>query len=476
MRTLRARLTWWNLVIVSLALTVFAVLLYSWLARTLYEHHDADLALDLDKVAALVRNHGDSPSALERIDAADRGGPLLVLRDAAGTVRFRSSPLASIDLDAGAQQALAHAQMPEAEGRYFTVAIAGEPVRFVCVALSAPPDGYLQVGRRLGEVEELLETVVIASAVLVPLVLMLTSFGGLMVARRALLPIEQIGSTLESIQATDLSRRVQPGTTDTEVTRLSSSINRLLDRLQASFTAMRDFTSEVSHQLKTPLTVMKSAAEAAARDGRSERLHQTLGELSVDIDALTATISDLRTYALADADSAPAGAAAVNVSEVFMEAAEIIRALAEAHDISCDITVESGLLARGNAVGCGRLFSISVRTPSTSPRRAVTSTLLRGANTRMQSWKLRTPARAFLRRTCPTFLIATSRRGVRTAPGALGWGWRSPDGLSKRTGARSPSRAPSGKGPEWLSSCRLQADPARLGDRWLPAPPVILRA
>lgn len=350
MRTLRARLTSWNLLIVSLALTVFAVLLYSWLARTLYQHHDADLAVDLDKVVALVRGQGDSPSSLERIDAADRGGPLLVLRDEAGAVRFRSSPLASSDLDAGAQQALAHAHAPDSQGRYFTVAIAGEPVRFICVALSAPLDGYLQVGRRLGEVEKLLETVVIASAGLVPLVMMLTSFGGLMIARRALLPIEQIGSTLESIQATDLSRRVQPGTTDTEVTRLSASINRLLDRLQASFTAMRDFTSEVSHQLKTPLTVMKSAAEAAARDGRSERLRQTLAELSVDIDAVTATIGDLRNYALADADSAPAGAAAVNVSDVFMEAAEIIRALAEAHHISCDVSVEGGLLARGNAV------------------------------------------------------------------------------------------------------------------------------
>jgi signal transduction histidine kinase len=190
----------------------------------------------------------------------------------------------------------------------------------------------------------------IASAVLVPLVIVLTSFGGLAVARRALMPIDQIGSTLESIQATDLSQRVQTGTPDSELARLSSSINRLLDRLQASFTAMRAYTSEVSHQLKTPLTVMKTAVQAAIRDGRPERLRQTLEELTRDIDALTATIGDLRNYALAEADSAPSGSDPLNVSDVFMEAAEIIRALAEAREITCEISIEAGLRARANPV------------------------------------------------------------------------------------------------------------------------------
>ena len=350
MRTLRARLTWWNLLIVTVALTVFAVLLYVWLARTMYQHHDADLAADRETLAGLLAGTTDPVAALRAIDAVETRGPILVLRDGRGTVTYRSPHFERSDLTAGAQQALAHARATDAEPAYFTVRAQNESVRFICFPLGDPAAAYLQIGRRLGEVEGLLHRVAIASAVLVPLVIVLTSFGGLAVARRALMPIDQIGSTLESIQATDLSQRVQTGTTDSELARLSSSINRLLDRLQASFTAMRAYTSEVSHQLKTPLTVMKTAVQAAIRDGRPERVRQTLEELTRDIDALTATIGDLRNYALADADSAPSGSDPVNVSDVFMEAAEIIRALAEAREITCEISIEVGLRARANPV------------------------------------------------------------------------------------------------------------------------------
>jgi two-component system OmpR family sensor kinase len=350
MQTLRARLTWWNLLIVTVALTMFAVLLYVWLARTMYQHHDADLAADRDTLARLLAGTTDPLTALQAIDAIDTRGPILVLRDREGVVTYRSRQFERSDLTAGAQQALAHARATDAEPAYFTVRAPNGSVRFICFPLGDPAAAYLQIGRRLGEVEELLHKVAIASAVLVPLVIVLTSFGSLAVARRALMPIDQIGSTLESIQATDLSQRVQTITTDSELTRLSSSINRLLDRLQASFTAMRAYTSEVSHQLKTPLTVMKTAVQAAIRDGRPERVRQTLEELSRDIDALTATISDLRNYALADADSAPSGSDPINVSDVFMEAAEIIRALAEAREITCEISIEAGLRARANPV------------------------------------------------------------------------------------------------------------------------------
>ena len=350
MRTLRARLTWWNLLIVGVALTTFAILLYMWLARTLYQHHDTDLAADRETLARLLVDTPDPITALAGINAVDTRGPILVLRDPQGIVTFHSSRLERSDLNAGAQQALAHARGTDAEPKYFTVRTANEAIRFVCFPLGDPVLAYLQIGRRLGDVEELLDTVALASAVLVPLVLVLMSFGGFAIARRALTPIDQIASTLESIQATDLSQRVHTGANDSEISRLSSSINRLLDRLQASFTAMRHFTSEVSHQLKTPLTVMKSTVEAGARDGSPEGVRKVMGELCGDIDALTATIGDLRNYALADADSAPAGAGPMNVSDVFIEAAEIIRALAEAREITCDLSIEGGLHARGNAV------------------------------------------------------------------------------------------------------------------------------
>ena len=52
--TLRARTTFWNVLVIASALTLFAVLLYAWLARTLYAHHDGDLQDDPRRVVAAV--------------------------------------------------------------------------------------------------------------------------------------------------------------------------------------------------------------------------------------------------------------------------------------------------------------------------------------------------------------------------------------------------------------------------------------
>ncbi len=352
-RTLRARLTLWNLLIVASALTLFAVLLYSWLASTLYGHHDEELADDAHRVAATVSASAEPLGTLSEIDAGRRVGPLLIVRKSDGQVLFRSARLASSESDIGEHTALVHAAMQGATtAQFFTVRLeqAGQ-VRFICLPLAQPPGTYLQLGRPLGDVDHLLRVVVIASAVLIPLVILLTSVGGLATAKRALAPIDHVASTLESIQATDLSRRVDAGGQDAEVMRLSSAINRLLDRLQRSFLSLKEFTADVSHQLQTPLTVMKSAIDVASDDSSRNVDHaRTLEDIGNEVDALTATLKDLRDYSLAEADSSLSGSEPVDVSGVFDEAAEVVRALAEAHEITCETSIAPGLIVWGNAV------------------------------------------------------------------------------------------------------------------------------
>ena len=350
--TLRARLTLWNLLIVASALALFAVFLYAWLASTLYRHHDSDLGDDASRLADSLRLAPNPLGTLAEMDAAGSAGPFLIVRSSDGGVLFRSQRLAAKEPDIGTHTVLMHAAMQGAtNAQFFTIELARGPVRFICVPLARPGDAYLQVGRPLGDVDVLLRVVMVASAVLVPLVILLTSFGGLAIAKHALAPIDHIATTLESIQATDLSRRVDPHTRDGEVTRLSASINRLLDRLQSSFGSMKEFTAEVSHQLQTPLTVMRGTIDVAQDDGRDgSHYRHTLSELGEEVDALTATLQDLRDYALADADSASSRSEPVDISHVFDEAAELIRALAEAHEIASEIEIASGLMVWGNAV------------------------------------------------------------------------------------------------------------------------------
>ena len=349
-RTLKGRTTFWNVLVVATALTLFAVLLYTWLARTLYAHHDGDLQEDARRLIAMSSATPDPIRSLEALEQQGTVTPYLMVRDSSGEVLFRSERLAKVEPDIGAHEALAHAAMTGATyPQFFTVQLARGPVRFTCVPLPTPDGTYLQIGRPLGDVGMMLDAVVVASAVLIPIVILMTSFGGFLIAKRALRPIDAIATALESIQATDLSRRVDPHAPDVEVKRLTSSVNQLLDRLNTSFTTMKEFTADVSHQLQTPLTIMKGTIESARRAKTADQQH-ALDALSVEVDALTATLQDLRDLALADADSAASRDRPVSVSDVFNEAAELIEALAEAHGIACDTQIEPGMTTWGNAV------------------------------------------------------------------------------------------------------------------------------
>lgn len=354
-RTLKARTTFWNVLVIASALSLFAVLLYAWLANTLYGHHDGDLREEARRVLASVSSTTDPIAALQALDKEGAVAPYLMVRDTHGNVVFRSERLAKAEPELGAHEVLTHAATSGLTvEQFFTVHLARGPVRFTCVPLATPSDTYLQLGRPLGDVGMMLEVVKIASLVLIPIVIAITSFGGFLIARRALRPVDVIATALESIQATDLSRRIDPHAPDKEVARLTSAINQLLDRLGTSFTTMREFTADVSHQLQTPLTVMKGTIESA-RDGMPEDRAKALNAVSDEVNALTATLQDLRDLALADADSG-SRVAPVMVSDVFKEAGELVSALAEAHGVTCETAIEPGLRVWGNPVRLRQLL------------------------------------------------------------------------------------------------------------------------
>ena len=348
--TLKARTTFWNVLVVASALGLFAVLLYAWIARTLYGHHDGDLRDESRRLVAALSSSSDPIAALHLLDQQGTLAPYLMIRDAHGNMIYRSSRLARAEPDIGAHEVLTHAAtIGLTDEQFFSVQLARGPVRFTCVPLTSPPDTYLQLGRALGDVDMMLEAVAVASAVLIPLVIVVTSFGGFWIAKRALRPIDAIANAVESVQATDLTRRIDPHAPDAEVRRLTSSINQLLDRLNTSFNTMREFTADVSHQIHTPLTIMKSTIESARHSDRIDS-QAALSALSLEVDALSATLNDLRDLALADADSVSSRGGPVSVSDVFTEAGELVCALAESHGVTCEIAIESDLWVWGNAV------------------------------------------------------------------------------------------------------------------------------
>lgn len=287
------------------------------------------------------------------LDDVQRTPTLVIVRDSSGAIVYRSQALMAGEAGLGHEEARAHATARGATTpQFFSASLESWGlVRFICVPLSNGQGLYLQVGQPLGDVGETLALVVTASLLLIPAVLALTSVGGLAIARRALAPMDRMRITLEAIEAQDLSRRIDVGAKEAEVGRLADAVNRLLDRLERAFASLRKFAGDASHQLQTPLTVMKGSVDVALSAPRDAQAYRdVLEEVGQEADTMTAILADLRAFSLADAGLRAAGDAPLDLSAALAEAADIIAALGESAGINVDVSIEPGLFVRGDAV------------------------------------------------------------------------------------------------------------------------------
>lgn len=98
---------------------------------------------------------------------------------------------------------------------------------------------------------------------LVPLLLLLSAAGGWWLANRALLPVTVMAMQARNMSADRLDERLVIPNPDDEVGQLATSFNALLDRLQIAFERMRQFTADASHELRTPVGVVRSGVSVA---------------------------------------------------------------------------------------------------------------------------------------------------------------------------------------------------------------------
>ena len=124
-----------------------------------------------------------------------------------------------------------------------------------------------------------------------------------MLARRALRPVDRMAETARRISAEHLAARLEDTGAKDELSRLVQTLNEMLERLDASFHQIRQFSADASHELQTPLTILKGEIEVALRTPRDSgmSINGILTSALEEINRLTRLVEGLLLLARADA-------------------------------------------------------------------------------------------------------------------------------------------------------------------------------
>lgn len=128
-----------------------------------------------------------------------------------------------------------------------------------------------------------------------PLFILLAAVGSYHIARRAFRPLEHITATAEAInEAKDLSGRIGLPPGKDEFSRLAANFDQMFERLERSFEAEKQFTADASHELRTPVSIIKGACEYAEKYDETPEDHQeTISMIHRQADKMASLISQL---------------------------------------------------------------------------------------------------------------------------------------------------------------------------------------
>ncbi|MFQ5456335.1 MAG: sensor histidine kinase [Nitrospirota bacterium] len=140
----------------------------------------------------------------------------------------------------------------------------------------------LQLGLSLHDINETLSNFFYLLVLLSICILIFSAFGGIILAKETLKPIDEITKTVQNITDKNLKERLKPIGGNDELGLLIDVLNEMLDRLEKSFEAQKRFTADASHEIRSPLTIMKGNIEVILRKKRSQEEYIQIMESNLE--------------------------------------------------------------------------------------------------------------------------------------------------------------------------------------------------
>jgi two-component system heavy metal sensor histidine kinase CusS len=203
------------------------------------------------------------------------------------------------------------------------------------------PTMHVTIGTSLAQVRKVMEGYTETSLILVCLMLVFSVITGLVLSRAAMRPVRLIQETAHRIRSDNLSERIPVADVQDEISNLARLLNEMFDRLELSFNQIRRFTAEASHELKTPLSLVRLHAERLLTEGglapgQEEAVQMQLEEIT----RLNKIIEELLFLSRAEAHAVRLDFHREDPRAFLQSFAQDARALAEHRGMACTATIE----------------------------------------------------------------------------------------------------------------------------------------
>lgn len=355
--SIRTRLTLWYTGVLALVLVVLCGVAYFIFWRSAVRRTDLNLVELSDSFLVTLRAELDDPTGQTGPDAFLSAGKeaieehhfrdtLYVIADEAGKVILSSQESPSPTLlikhphkpilpSASFQHFLATSLQSERLFGHIAVTEAG--YRAFAQRFSAKERTYtLIILQSLHSQKEMMDEAGNVFAWLIPVAILLASGGGYFLARKSLAPVVAMSSQAGRIGAENLHERLAVQNERDELGHLARSFNGLLNRLSESFDRQRRFMADASHELRTPVAILRGESEVTlSQQARSpEEYRESLGVLHHEAERLTRIVEDLFTLTRADAGQYPLQPSDFYLDELVAECVHSARTLAQAKKIS----------------------------------------------------------------------------------------------------------------------------------------------
>lgn len=364
---IRLRLTLWYTGVLTLILVVFSAAVYLGLGQSLFLTLDTHLKREVAQLIGGLKFSREDDHEEEDEDHEASGwrrrdeleltywpeeGVLWRILDPQGRLLVDSGRLDGVPIDPGIA-ALDHTRF-----EYSTTG-EGTPIKLYSVPfiIEGQGAGIVQMAESYQHIQDVQQQLVLLFAIGVPFTVLAASAGGWFLASSALNPIDRITRAAQQISADDLHQRLNLKVPNDEVGRLAITFDQMLARLEDAFERQKRFIADASHEMRTPLTILKGDVEVALNRPRTaSEYRETLEMINQTADRMNALVEELLLLARADNDQYPLHLQPLDLSEVLTDLVAKLQTRANNKNVELCLDTPLNLPMAGDRDKLTRLF------------------------------------------------------------------------------------------------------------------------